>query len=148
MSSAQMEERCPGATALGAARLRGRRLAFDVWSERRGGLAADIPPAPGAEVWGVLWRVTEEHAAALDVHEGVARGRYRRAPVRVERPGGGEVDAFAYVVRAPVAEGPTTAAYLALLLEGAREHGLPAAWLRRLEAVPVVPARRAPPPEG
>ena len=146
MSSAQMAERCPGATALGAARLRGRRLAFDVWSERRGGLAADVPPAPGAEVWGVLWRVTEEHAAALDRHEGVARGRYRRASVRVERRGGGEVDAFAYVARAPGAEGPTTAAYLALLLEGAREHGLPADWRRRLEAVPVVPERRAPPP--
>ncbi len=141
MASAQMAERCPGATALGAARLRGRRLAFDAWSERRGGMVADVPPAPDGEVWGVLWRVTDAHAAALDRFEGVARGQYRRASVRVERPGGGETDAFAYVIRAPAAEGPTTAAYRALLVEGAREHGLPAAWVRALEAVPVAPAR-------
>lgn len=140
MPSAQMAERCPGAVALGAARLRGRRLAFNAWSERRGGLVADVPPAPGGGVWGVLWRVTEAHAAALDRYEGVARGQYRRASVRVERPGGGETDAFAYVIRAPGVEGPTTAAYRALLVEGAREHGLPAAWVRLLEAVPVAPA--------
>ncbi len=145
MASSQMAERCPGAVLLGAARLRGHCLAFDAWSARRGGRVADIPRAPDAEVWGVLWRVTEAHAAVLDRYEGVARGQYRRAIVRVEPARGEAVEAFAYVIRDPGEEGPPTEAYRALLLTGAIEHGLPRAWVRRLEALATAPPRRSPP---
>ncbi len=145
MASTQMAERCPGSVSLGRVRLRGYRLAFDFWSTRRGGLVADILPdasdTDDAEVWGVLWRVTEEHATALDRYEGVARGSYRREPVRVESDAGEPIDAFAYVICDPGEEGPTTDAYRALLLEGAREFGFPPPYLAMLEAVPTRPAR-------
>lgn len=146
MASAQMAERCPGAVLLGTARLPDYRLAFDAWSNRRGGLVADVLPAPRSEVWGVLWQVTEEHAAALDRYEGVARGQYRREVVQVESARGETVEAFAYVICDPGEEGPTTDAYRALLLEGAREHGLPPAWVTGLEDVPIAPSRPSPPP--
>ena len=141
MAASQMAERCPRALCLGAARLPDYRLAFDAWSDRRGGLVADVLPAPGSAVWGVLWRVTGEHVAALDRYEGVARGQYRRANVRVQSPAGETVEAFAYVIRAPGEEGPTTEGYRAILLEGARERRLPPAWIRTLEAVPTLPPR-------
>ncbi len=146
MASSQMAERCPGAVCLGAARLPGYRLAFDAWSNRRGGLVADVLPDPGSEAWGVLWEVTDEHAVALDRYEGVARGQYRRATVRVEAVAGGEVEAFAYVICDPGEDGPTTEAYRDILLEGAREHGLPAEWVQAIERVPTLPPRPSPPP--
>ncbi len=145
MASSQMAERCPGAVCLGAARLPGHRLAFDAWSNRRGGLVADVLPDPGSDVWGVLWEVTGEHAEALDRYEGVARGQYRRATVRVEAVAGGEVEAFAYVICDPGEDGPTTDAYRDILLEGAREHGLPDEWVQAIESVPTLPPRPSPP---
>ena len=146
MASSQMADRCPGAVCLGAARLPGYRLAFDAWSNRRGSLVADVLPAPDSEAWGVLWQVTEEHAEALDRYEGVARGQYRREDVRVESERGEPVEAFAYVICNPGEEGPTTDAYRAILLEGAREHGLPPDWVKAIEDVPALPPRSAPPP--
>ncbi len=146
MASSQMADRCPGAVSLGAARLPGYRLAFDAWSNRRGGLVADVLPAPDSEVWGVLWQVTEEHAEALDRYEGVARGQYRRENVRVESPNGERLEAFAYVICNPDDEGPTTDAYQSILLEGAREHDLPPAWVKAIEDVPTLPPRPSPPP--
>lgn len=144
MASSQMADRCPGAVSLGAARLPGYRLAFDAWSNRRGGLVADVLPKPGSDVWGVLWQVTEGHAEALDRYEGVARGQYRRENVLVESASGDDVEAFAYVICKPGEEGPTTEAYRALLLAGAREHGLPSGWVKAIEAVPTLPPRPSP----
>lgn len=138
MSSAQMAQRCPGATAQGRARLTGYRLAFDKWSECRGGRVADIVVSAGDELWGVLWMVSEAHLVALDRHEGVARGQYRRTVVGVETLTGDPAQAFAYVICEPAGEGPTTAEYRALLLEGAREHQIPARYLRLLESIAVV----------
>ena len=146
MASSQMAERCPGAVLLGTVRLPGYRLAFDAWSNRRGGLVADILPNPGSDVWGVLWRVTEEHAAALDRYEGVARGQYRLETVPVDAAAGEAVEAFAYVFCDPGEEGPTTDCYRALLLKGAREHGLPPAWVKAIEEVSILPSRPSPPP--
>ena len=145
MASSQMAERCPGAVCLGIARLPGYRLAFDAWSNRRGGLVADVLPTPGADVWGVLWRVTEEHAEALDRYEGVARGQYRRETVQVESAQGEAVAAFAYVICNPGDEGPTTDGYRDLLLEGAREHALPPSSVKAIEEVPTLPPRPSPP---
>lgn len=135
MASAQMAQRCPGATALGPARLPGFALAFDRWSARRGGYVADVLPAPRAETWGVLWAVTAEDLVALDHFEGVAAGAYRRDVVAVWPAGNdGPVDAIAYRVCSPGPPGRPSTAYLALLIEGAREHGLPAAHQQAIAA--------------
>ena len=138
MCSAQMQERCPGAKALGYARLVDYRLAFDKWSERRGGYVADVLPQPGEAVWGVLWQVTQAHTDTLDNHEGVARGQYRRQQVILENKVGGRLSkAYAYVICEPSEEGPTTHAYRKLLLAGAQEHGVPQRYLDALEALTV-----------
>ncbi len=146
MASSQMAARCPGATLLGVARLPDYRLAFDAWSDRRGGLVADALPAPGRDLWGVLWDVNDAHAAALDRYEGVARGQYRRENVSVQTATGEPVEAFAYIICDPGEEGPTTEGYRDILLEGAREHRLPPACVKAIEAVPTHPPRPGPRP--
>jgi cation transport regulator ChaC len=93
---------------------------------------ANLRARRGARVWGVLWQIDARDAARLDRSEGVHFGVYRRLAVRVR--GDDEwVDAFTYLsdLRRPGRK--PSARYVGLLLAGAREHGLPAEWLERLE---------------
>lgn len=135
MSASQMRDRCPGAVPAGIASLPGYRLAFTRYSVARAGGVADIRPRDGAVTYGVLWHVTDEHLASLDQFEGVARGAYHRLEVRVESPAG-PVGAITYQVDEPRPEHvPPAPDYLATLLEGAREHHLPEAYVHTLQAL-------------
>lgn len=62
LNRTSMRERCPAAIPCGAYRLEGFRLVFRT--------VADIEPAPGEAVHGVLWRITPECLRSLDVFEG------------------------------------------------------------------------------
>ena len=75
-----MRKRCPGATALGIAALRGHRY---VIARGYGAFAR----APGRAVFGVLWRLTPRDLAALNLFESLDSGLYRRATFTVERDG-------------------------------------------------------------
>lgn len=59
---AEMSVRCPGAVALGHARLVNHSFRF--------ALHADVEPCPGSYVDGVLWEISEEHLRSLDQLEG------------------------------------------------------------------------------
>lgn len=78
MNPTRMQERCPGAVALGKALLRNYRLA-----ER---LYADIDFEKGAETGGVLYSVSTEHLQNLDYYEGCP-DVYKRILVDVECDG-------------------------------------------------------------
>ena len=80
MERAAMRRRCPGATALGPARLSGWRYAI---AEGYGSVAR----APGRRVFGVLWRLTPRDLAALNIFESLDSGLYRRAMLTVELDG-------------------------------------------------------------
>jgi gamma-glutamylcyclotransferase (GGCT)/AIG2-like uncharacterized protein YtfP len=132
MSSAVMEDRCAGVESMGAARLDGHRLAFSLPSLRWGGHAADLAVDEGSAVWGVLWRVSDEHLAALDGVE----TRYDRYPIMVAQNDSG-ITATTYRVKrdlvAPT-DGNPDPAYLATILEGAAEHALPDNYVRALRS--------------
>jgi len=89
MERAAMGKRCPGATALGTALLRDWRY---VIAAGYGSVAA----APGAEVHGVLWRLTPRDLAALNAFESLDSGLYRRMMLTVEF-GARRVRALVYV---------------------------------------------------
>lgn len=125
MSAGQMAARCPGAELAGLAELPGYRLAFDLPSERWNGYVADIVPDAASTAYGLLWRVTGAHMAALDRFEGVASRRYRRLTVEVRTPAGEQLSATAYAVVAPGPEGPPSDAYFAIIAAAAREYGFP-----------------------
>ena len=124
----------PGARSLGEAVLRGYRVAFTRWSERRGGGGADIVEDPNGEAWGVLYEVPDDELPALDAKEGVPTA-YRRTTVCVEDAAGVARYVMAYeVVKQPGSYAPA-AGYLDIVIEGAREHGLPAWYVERLAAL-------------
>jgi len=112
------------------ARLAGYRLAFNMRGDD-GSLYANIA-RPGDGVIGVLYRCDEAALARLDAYE---QG-YDRLAVRVTLEGGEPRAAMAYVARPEhtADEGAPTAAYLGIILRGARRHGLPDAYVRSIEA--------------
>lgn len=99
---------------------------------------ATIVANPEATVHGVLHTLAPRDLLRLDRIE----RSYERIPVAAETADG-PFEATAYHVRRPSPERPPSRRYLALLVEGAREHGLPPAYLEALAAradhhVPIV----------
>ena len=122
-----------------AARLKGYRLRFNLDGFPKGKAApANVSPEPGAEVWGVLYRITRREMLRLNSTEGVPGRGYRPTWLAVEDIDGRMVDAMTYVASGNAVDGRPSLRYITLLREGARAHGLPTAWLRMLESV--VPA--------
>ncbi len=133
MSSSQLRAWDTTHRCIGAAELRDHRLAFLRRSLRWKAGAADIVYAPGESVWGVLWELPFG-ASELDVKESAGEA-YRRRPVEVHVEGA-PMSAMAYEVidKAPTELQPRRE-YVQLMLDGAREHGLPRAWVRRLQTL-------------
>ena len=130
MDPKQMASRCPGAVALGSARLPNYELAF-VWdSPGWGGGVATVIPSSSLEVWGVLWDLTDEHVEALDRYEGVAIGAYVRERVDVESDGR-SINALVYVATDARKKQPS-ARYLDALISGARAFSLPESHVQHL----------------
>ena len=125
MSRTRMGRRCPHATAIGPARLEGWRFLVT-----RDGYAS-VVPAPGAEVHGVLWRVTARDLAALNAYESLDSGLYVRRTLPV-RAGDRIVAALVYVGRESK-PGKPRPGYQRGLVAAAREWGLPERYVQSLE---------------
>uniref|UniRef100_A0A8C7DQN8 Gamma-glutamylcyclotransferase a n=1 Tax=Oncorhynchus kisutch TaxID=8019 RepID=A0A8C7DQN8_ONCKI len=67
-------------------------LNFGLWGEhidnRWHGGVATIEQKEGGEVWGVVWRMSNDHLASLDQQEGVDMGMYFPLEVTVETDNG------------------------------------------------------------
>jgi gamma-glutamylcyclotransferase len=128
MSDEQIRERCPSHRFVCIAKLTDYRLAFTRHSKKRRCGVADVVPAPGQSVWGVVLEMSDSDLAALDGHEGVHAKppAYVRKNVQVLASGGHLVDAITYEVftKAPSEYAPN-AEYLGLIIAGARKWGLP-----------------------
>lgn len=126
MVAAQMAERCLGAEARGIAVLEDHRFSIG----RRG--YATVIGEPGATVHGILWDLSPQHEAALDVYEGVRQGLYRKVWLTVRLVAdGSEQRAIVYVAGDP-ARGNAVAGYLEKVVAAAEAHGLPAAYVDEL----------------
>jgi gamma-glutamylcyclotransferase len=137
MAQTELDLVAPHRRFLGPARLEGFQLAFRRRSIRWGGGAADIVESPRDEVWGALFELGEGGLEALDAKEGEGLA-YQRCEVEVLL-GDDRRAALAYqVIDKEPADVPPTPEYLALLLAGARECGLPHGYRRRLEQVVTV----------
>ncbi len=102
---------------------------------------ANVVPDAGAAALGVAFEVGDDDLAHIELSEGVLLGNYRRVELAVEP-------------LAPCADPPRRAVslaserrdaslrpstrYLALVVAGALEHGLPADYVAALRAVPAV----------
>lgn len=125
MSHEPMRQRCPDAENIGCAMLRRHRFVI-----MANGYAS-VVPAPLQEVHGVLWRVSPRDLAALDAYENVAGGLYRRSMMPVIQDGQ-TVSALVYL-GAEKREGAPRKGYMELVMQAARENGLPESYIGNLE---------------
>ncbi|MGI9607815.1 MAG: gamma-glutamylcyclotransferase family protein [Acidimicrobiales bacterium] len=126
MWGAQMQERCPGATAVGEAELSDHRFRIN----QRG--VATIVPESRSRVLGVVWNTSDVHIEALDGFEGLSKGNYTRELVIVD-VGKMAVEAVVYVA-CHDRPGPPRAGYLPKVVTGATEFGLPESYVAELAA--------------
>jgi len=123
------------------ARLAGWQLVFDKPPLLPMGQGmANIVATDGAHVLGVAYAVTAEDLAHIDLTEGVLIDNYRRVAVRIAPLDGAgpELEAFTLTSDRRDASLRPSARYMALLIEGARAHGLPPDYVAWLEACPAV----------
>lgn len=105
--------------------LRDYTLVFTRYSVGYNAGVAAVIPSPGTVVEGVLYAVNEQGLKALDKHEGVDRGLYKRVNVTVEAEGGQHYEAVCYQTlekrETPI---PPNGEYLAKLIRGAEAFNL------------------------
>ncbi len=135
MSSRRLRARVPAARSLGSARLADRRLAFNK-PGRDGSGRANIVREPGVAVWGVLYEIEVSDWSVLDGFEiGYERVKCDVTSARAE-----QLSAQVYQWTADTPEITPREWYREYLLEGAREHALPADYVAALERVSLTSA--------
>jgi gamma-glutamylcyclotransferase len=121
-----------------AARLGGWRLVLDKPPLLPIGESyANIVPDPHADVLGVAYQVPSEALDSIDLSEGVLIGNYVRRVVEILPLAGGGAPCEAFTLisdRRDASLRPSTR-YMALLIEGALEHGLPPAYIDFLRGI-------------
>src|SRR5262245_32103586 len=130
LCAARLRELAPSAMARGAARAHGFALRID----KRGvdGTAkANLHPAPGSVVWGAVYALDPADWPRLDARE----RDYARIEIEVVQ---GNTRSRAQTYRSDRLSKDAVAAawYKQLIVDGAREHALPADWCAWLEALP------------
>ena len=134
MLTTRLQERCSSARALGTAELRGYALRWHKRSRTDGSGKCDVveSAAAGAVVFGVLYEIALHEKRALDVAEGLGHG-YEAKSVGVVFEGTKRAPLLYYATDIEPSLRPY-AWYKAFVVAGAREHGLPAKYIDRLEA--------------
>lgn len=138
MLTARITKRCASAKPAGTALLHGHVLRFHKRSKLDGtGKANALWTGQQLDVVrGVLFELTAAELTALDKNEGCGKG-YDRLPIVVLRHDGAEVTAWIYVATPDAIDDQLkpTADYLQLVVDGAKEHGLQAEYVRELEEI-------------
>ncbi len=129
-------QRCPTAVQVSTASVTGYTIAFHKRSDRDGSGKATLRPDPGGIVHGVLYEIDEREHAALDRAEGVGNGYDRLNDFAVISDGVPRA-AATYIVAASHIDTDVIPFdwYRALVVAGARQHGLPADYIARLASV-------------
>ena len=120
------------------ARLAGWQLVFDKPPLLPMGQGmANVVATPGAEVLGVAYAISADDLAHVDLTEGVLIENYRRVAVEVVAlVGGAPFQAWTLTSeRRDVGLLPSER-YMALLVDGAEHHGLPAEYVQWLRSCP------------
>jgi cation transport regulator ChaC len=100
----------------------------------RGGTAgANVQPAPGKTVYGVLYKIEENSFRGLDRYEGVPE-HYRRIEIQVTPDGGQPVPAQVYIASKVEKGLRPSPHYLQAILDGAGERSLPATYIGEIKS--------------
>ncbi len=135
MLTARLRERVPSATAIGIGQLEGHVLRWDKrsWRDKSGKCDAEFTGQRSDVVWGVIFELNPEQKPALDQAEGLGDG-YIEKVVNILTEAG-LITAVTYLATDKDASLRPYHWYKALVIAGAREHGLPPSYRSRLELV-------------
>jgi cation transport regulator ChaC len=116
--------------------LQGYRFAFNK-DDKAGGAYANLVPDDRARVYGVAYLCSREAFEKMDVNEGVHSRHYEHLQVRVEGESEQVLEAIAYVACPEITceERKPRVSYLDRILNGARHHGLPLAYINMIESL-------------
>ena len=133
MNWPQMQRRCPSAQFVCVARLANYEFGITRHSRLRNCGTANVFPAQGKEVCGIVYDVNEADLVTLDSFE----DGYRRElmPVCALGDGAQPLVVLIYVAEIETNVPRSNAEYKSLILEGARHWKLPATYLALLEAI-------------
>jgi gamma-glutamylcyclotransferase (GGCT)/AIG2-like uncharacterized protein YtfP len=144
MDNAQMRQRCPSAQFVAIAKLPGHRLAFTRHAKDRNCGTCDGVPAPGQDIWGVVFDLSESDLKRMDESEGYQPGRPLEANcyVREQRqvyPDGGDEPLLVWLYFANRQPNPPlpNAAYKKQLVDGAKFWCLPEEYQAQLRQIEV-----------
>ena len=146
LNPTRMMERSPGHRSLGVARLADHWIAFPRYSPSDRSALISLVESRGSIVWGVLYDIPDEDLPILDYHYGFDPDRlpnlndHVAREVSVQEVGNPQsVIASTYVAIADEKQSVPSAAYMALIVDGGRYHGLPRAYMAALQAIRTVP---------
>lgn len=127
LSLAQMCRRCPDAVHVGYGFIRGYQLLF---KGSGSGNYLTIEKKRGRYVPVVVWKISEDDEAALDIYEGAPRFYYKETmPIEVlsmmDDSPLSTVDALVYIMHEERLKGCPTYSYYNVCLEGYHRFGLP-----------------------
>jgi gamma-glutamylcyclotransferase (GGCT)/AIG2-like uncharacterized protein YtfP len=129
--SKQMSARVASARAVGTAWVDGHRLFFGKRG-RDGSGKATLVTDVSSRVWGALYAIDPAHWERLDGFE----PGYARVELIVTTARGERVNAASYVAREMASDPVAFAWYKRLIVDGAREHDLPAPYIESLLKLP------------
>lgn len=132
--------RCPSAEVVGRATGDGYSLEFCKQSADGSGKATIVQSAKdGAVVHGVLFEIATAERDNLDAVEGLGQGYARNDEFRVRSAEGNEVRATTYIGTRLDRSLKPYDWYRALVIAGARQHGLPVEWIDAIAKVVTAP---------
>ncbi len=139
----QMNEKCTKPRVLGIARLAGHKIGFYEYSVIWDGAVETVVPDEQSEVWGVLYQLEVYAWDQLDNCEDArldGTGEYFHYPVEVldEQNNLREASIYKKARLGPPKE-PSTE-YLEIIIQGAKEQGLPQDYIASLENIASKPA--------
>jgi len=135
MNWQQMQRRCPSSRFVCVARLADYRFGITRHSRLRDCGTANIYPARGEEVWGIIYEVSDTDLTVLDSFE----DGYRREILSFHPVENGKqpLDALVYVADIEQNVPRPNAEYRRLIVEGAKHWKLPESYVTLLEAIQV-----------
>ena len=138
MNRTEFERKCSRSVALKAARLPGYRLAYYEYTPVWDGGMETIVPDETAEIWGVLYQVDEADWEELDRSEDArmdGTGAYFHYPVEVVDETQTAIAALVYLKARWGQTAVPGQEYMNLVIEGAKNHGLPEVYVQKLRNI-------------
>ena len=138
MNSEQVRARCADAKLIAVAKLADHQLAFHGNSPVWDGAEETLIPAPGQDVWGVIYELTPAGKEKLDDWQDAlfdGSGAYYHSPAKVTDPDGKVYSVLLYKKAKLGNPQKPSEEYLNFIVQGAVERGLPSAYVDQLRGV-------------